>query len=563
MIRRLLALLAAMVAVLALTACSGLPTSGSVNPGLPQEDVPDAPDFLFQPNSPQPGMTPQQIVQGFVDAATSPENGWAIAREFLAPELSATWNPEARVTIAEDRVYAALSDEEIVLTVTPSADVDEQGAYAVSDGGATTTLPFRLAQQEDGEWRITQARDGIVLDRDFFVAVFDSYSVMFFDPSWQFLVPDVRWFPARANAATRVTRALIDGAPSPWLAASVFSAVPEDVALATQSVTVDADRAATVELSEAALGLDSATLDRIQAQVEDSLATAGVQSVQLAVGGAPLDATAAPTRSTAVDTRPLVLTEAGFGFLSGDEITPLPGLSETITDNLGAPALAIQVSPDRDAAAVRIEGGAVARALADGTVLETDTRPGLVDPSIDPQGYIWSVPRDSPSAVLVSGAEGAPATSVAGAWGDASQIQAMRVSRDGTRVAALITAGTQHWAVVAGVIRNEDGVPVGLGEPHRLGRLPGPGIAAGWLNPQSIGIAAVEGEATVVVDQLVGGEASSTDAPDGITALVGANQVSAVRLRDTDGILYVKRGSNWSQAATGIAVLASQQGTPR
>ena len=75
MIRRLLALLAAMMTVLALTACSGLPTSGSVNPGLPQEDVPEAPDFLFQPNSPQPGMTPQQIVQGFVDAATSPEDG--------------------------------------------------------------------------------------------------------------------------------------------------------------------------------------------------------------------------------------------------------------------------------------------------------------------------------------------------------------------------------------------------------------------------------------------------------------------------------------------------------
>ena len=459
-------------------------------------------------------------------------------------------------------MYAALSDEEIVLTVTPSADVDEEGAYAVSDGGATTTLPFRLAQQEDGEWRITQARDGIVLDRDFFVAVFDSYSVMFFDPSWQFLVPDVRWFPARTNAATRVARALIDGAPSPWLSSSVVSAVPEDVALATQSVTVDADRAATVELNDSARSLDSATLDRIQAQLEDSLATAGVQSVQMAVGGVPLEASAVPTRSTAVDTRPLVLTAAGFGFLSGDEITPLPGLSETITENLGAPATAIQVSADRDAAAVRIEGGAVARARADGTVLETDTRPGLIDPAIDPQGYIWSVPRDSPSAVQVAGAEGAPATPVAGAWGDASQIQSMRVSRDGTRVAALITAGTQHWAVVAGVIRNEDGVPVGLGEAHRLGRLPGPGIAAGWLNSQTVGVAAIEGGTTVVIDQLVGGEAATTDGPDNVTALVGANQVSAVRLRDTDGVLYVRRGSNWSQAATGIAVLASQQGAP-
>ena len=165
--------------------------------------------------------------------------------------------------------------------------------------------------------------------------------------------------------------------------------------------------------------------------------------------------------------------------------------------------------------------------------------------------------------MLVSGAEGAPATPVAGAWVDASQIQSMRVSRDGHAVAALITVGTQHWAVVAGVIRNEDGVPVALGEAHRLGRLPGPGIASGWLNQETIGVAASEGDATIVIDQLVGVRARARMGPDGITALVGANQVSAVRLRDADGVLYVKRGSNWSQAATGIAVLASQQGAPR
>jgi len=563
MTRRLLALVGALVTAFALTACSGLPTSGSVYPGLPAEEVPAAPDFLFRPSSPQPGMTPQQIVQGFIDAATSPVGGWAIARQFLAPDLASTWNPEARVTVAEDRVYTSLSEDEIVLTVTPSADVDEAGAYSVADGGASTTLPFRLAQQEDGEWRITEARDGIVLDRDFFVAVFDSYRVMFFDPDWQYLVPDVRWFPARTNSATRVARALIDGARSPWLAASVFTAVPEDVALATQSVTVDSDLEATVELTESARGLDSTTLDRMQAQLEASLASAGVQSVQMAVEGTPLEATAVPTRSTAVDSRPLVVTDADFGFLSGDEIRPIPGLSTTIMENLGAAPVAIQMSAERDAAAVRIASGAVARARADGTVLEVDNRPALIDPSIDPRGYIWSVPRDAPTAVLVAGADGAPAIPVGGAWVDASQIQSMQISRDGTRVAALITVGGQHWAVVAGVVRDENGVPRSLGEAHRLARLSGPAIAVGWLDDETIGVVADEGGSTIVLDQLVGGEGTRTEGPDSVTTLVGANQVSAVRLRSADGVLFEKRGSNWSQAAAGIAVLASQQGAPR
>ena len=35
-----------------------------------------------------------------------------------------------------------------------------------------------------------------------------SASVSYFDPNWEFLVPDVRWFPAE-NAATLAARALI------------------------------------------------------------------------------------------------------------------------------------------------------------------------------------------------------------------------------------------------------------------------------------------------------------------------------------------------------------------
>ncbi len=46
-------------------------------------------------------------------------------------------------------------------------------------------------------------------------------------------------------------------------------------------------------------------------------------------------------------------TDAGFGFLAGDELTPIPGLSDAM--ELVDP-LAIQVSADRDVAAVRLVG---------------------------------------------------------------------------------------------------------------------------------------------------------------------------------------------------------------
>lgn len=94
------------VLVLALSACAGLPTSGSVQAGLAAGDD-AAPDIQFRPNRPQAGATPLQIVQGFIRAGSGTADSWEIARLYLAPEIRATWKPEAGVIIdvLGDRQY--------------------------------------------------------------------------------------------------------------------------------------------------------------------------------------------------------------------------------------------------------------------------------------------------------------------------------------------------------------------------------------------------------------------------------------------------------------------------
>lgn len=42
-------------------------------------------------------MTPQQVVEGFIDAGTGPRNDWGTARMFLTPDSD--WNPNAGVTV--------------------------------------------------------------------------------------------------------------------------------------------------------------------------------------------------------------------------------------------------------------------------------------------------------------------------------------------------------------------------------------------------------------------------------------------------------------------------------
>ncbi len=550
----------AVMAALALSACAGLPVSGPVNPGREIGEDAGSPEFLFRPDEPQPGATPEQIVEGFIRAGSGPgpAANWEVARMFLAPSIRETWKPEASVTIdvPDDRRPVSPTEGAVELSLVAVATVDETGAYQPAEAGVTQ-LSFRLAQQDNGEWRITEAPDGVVVDRDVFTNVFHRYSLMYFDPTWQFLVPDVRWFPT-TNAATRITGALVGGVPSAWLADSVRNSFPESVSLARPSVPLESG-IAQVALSGEALLVESTTLDRMQTQLDASLATAGVTGAQMSVSTTPLTAEPVSTRSTRVTGPPLVLTDEGFGFLAGDELTPIPGLSESMSNVVPT---AIQVSPDRDFAAVRLVDGSVARVPAEGGVAVIDVRAGLVDPSADPFGYIWSVPRDRPSEVAVFSGDGLQ-FEVADAWPGATQIAAMAVSRDGARVAALVVAGGRPEVWIAGIVRDDENQPVRIGPPFPLGALTSSGASLAWLDDTTLGVLTGVGENPLFTESLAGGPATATNAPLGATSVAGATSISTVRLRAEDGALYVKRGANWQRTSSGILVLATQQGSPQ
>lgn len=555
--RRLIAV-ALLVVLGTLAACTGLPTTGPVTPGLAVDEVPDDPDFSFLPNGPQPGASPQEIVEGFIDAATSPADEWAIARSFLAPDIRESWQPEAGVLIDDpaERLYAGVDDDTVTLTLTAVADVDAAGAYGDTEVGPAS-LVYALAEQASGEWRITQAPDGVVISEAFFEDVFQPYPVMYWDQSWTYLVPDLRWFPAYGNSATRVARALVDGEPSPWLAASVVSAFPEDVRLARPSVPV-IDGVAQVDLDDEALGLDATTRGRMLSQLRESLQAADIVTVEMVVGGEPLTATAAPVRSTRVDARALVRTEASFGWLSGDEVEIIPGLSAAVSS---VDADAVEISPDRDIAAVRLADGSVTAIGVGGTFTPVDDRSGALAPTIDGYGFVWSVPATRPDDLIAVGLEGVT-HEIDASFPEGSRITAMQLSRDGTRLAALTSAAGRHLVVVAGVIRDADGVPVALGEIQRAAALPGEGVDVAWLDDTSVGVLARDGEAMVMITQLIGGEGALADAPAGSTTLAGINQAASLRLLTQDGALSIRRGATWQQTAADILVLATQQGTP-
>jgi hypothetical protein len=563
MSRRRAGILALLLAtLLALTACTGLPTAGPVNPGVVAGAV-APPEFTFTPQKPQDGASPEQIVQGFIDAGSGSDQGWATARLYLAPSFRDRWEPRASVTVDDRslRRYSSVDDTKVALDVTPVATVDDAGAYGPSTGGQTT-LPFTLAKV-DKQWRITSAPQGIVLGADQFGSVFRQYSLMYFDPTWTYLVPDVRWFPI-TSAVTQITQALIDGKPSPWLAGSVYSAFPDSVSLAVPSVPV-VNSVAQVAVSGGALSAQQVTLDRMQTQLVASLATAGVSAVAMTYGGSALSAQPVAVASTRVPAQPLVMTAKGFGFLAGgDAVETVGGISDAIR-SLGPTA--IQLSADELSAAARVASGAVVRVAVRGsnpsaaaTVQTLDHRAGLVAPAVDTRGFVWSVPEAQPAALTAFAATG-DAVPVASAWADATRIDAMALSRDGTRLAAIVAMGGESVIEVAGIVRAGDGTPQSLGQPMLLAVLPGSGIDITWLDDETLGALSHSADGVVELQQTVGGPSTTTATPDDATTIAGSTG-SAVRLRTADGSLYAQRGSNWEQVTGGILVLADAQGLP-
>lgn len=564
-LRALAAAAATALAAAVLTACAGLPTSGPVNAGVVISDDGASGDVVFIPKGPVDDATPQQIVEGFIAAGSGPGPGanWATAREFLAPEFRDQWKPSG-VTVYSpgQRRIEEISETQFQLTVTPVATVDAAGELLTADSGEIP-LDFTLAQQDDGQWRITQAPNGIVLDETRFKTVFNTYSLMYFDSTWTYLVPDDRWFP-RVNAATSITQALVNGSPSPWLEGAVSTAFTDDARLALAAVPVDADNVARVSLEEGARGLDQTVLNRMQTQLTRSLATAGIQGVDMVVDAQPLPAETVPWRPTTVDSRPLVRTADAFGFASGSSagsgtsIEPIAGLSEAM---LTVNATDIEVNADRTTAAVRDAAGAVLMVGADDAIATLDRRTGLVAPSIDPFGFVWSVPAASPTAVFAYSETGAQ-SAIAGAWPGAVQIVAQRVSRDGTRIAAVVRDGSRYALWVAGILRDRDHAPTALGAPKVLATLAGAPTALAWLDAGTLAVLESDDTETVLYTHEIGAFGDALRGPEGATTVAGGLP-SGVRVRAADGELYAQRGANWQHLASGIEVLAVQQGSPR
>jgi hypothetical protein len=547
---------ALLAAALVLTGCAGIPTDGPVGSFTIGDEGSDD-KLLTLADGPQEGQTPTEILAGFLAAQRAPQNNYGIARLFLSDELRGEWSPTSFVRVTDSPMVAspAGADERLRIDANVRAVVDATGSYTELQRVEPQPLDYAFVQNADGEWRISEAPEGTVISSRGFERSFIAYPLYFFDPSGAALVPDLRWFPDTASRAERIVRQLLAG-PSPWYQNGVLITSFPTGAKLDSGVTIEAGTA-TVELSADVAAQDAGARWRMQQQLRLSLsALAEVKAVQMMAGGFPLEVESGrPSESSfLVANDALGLAEAGFGYLSSSAVNPVAGISETV-QQLGA--LGASLARGGERAAVRNDRG-VWLVTADSVAQLVDVRPGLIDPSIDPRGFVWTAVGSRADSIVAINAPGdpheLPAPNLDGS------ILALEVSRDGARLLIATQGPSGPALTIVGIVRDGDGVPTGFGEPLSLAVAPTVLIDASWVDSSTVATLSHDDGETRVDVYRIGGRHEVAGRLEGGVQLVGGNFVDGMRVRDEAGTVWRRTSSGgWQPTSIVASFLAVQQ----
>jgi hypothetical protein len=499
---------------------------------------------------PQPSKDtkPLDIVRGFISASADPSNKHAAARAYLAPAIHSTWDDTGSVMIIANTFNTGFLPQDSRDPNTDTVQVNAQmvGALgaddaftAASSSNTSFNESFRLARQPDGEWRISYAPDGVLMTQEAFATAYKGIRVYFFDANYGALVPDLRYVAAepRAGLPARVIDELLAG-PSNSLSGAVVSAIPSGVQTSTNPY----------ESPDGALVVNLAKLPDQQyhnkqliiAQIVKSLQPVFSNPVQVESAGAALITSQPEWRLAELPYYNLATTPNGA--LPGLVVTqgrvtslkdgsPVAGSAGTGADHVLTAAQSIDgselalVCQNGSSQQLRIGDYGKEDAVAN-VPASTFTRPTWMPGELgNPSNEVWTVADGQVVRVLKSSQQ---ATWYA-APVDASELTAfgpitdLRLSRDGTRVAALVGGHLLVGAVVD--TPNTSTVSIKQVVQLQAGQLTGV-IGVDWLDQDTLVVATTQPQlpvASVSVDGLTMIKYNSSNLTPPIKAITAAD----------------------------------------
>ncbi|GAA4570673.1 LpqB family beta-propeller domain-containing protein [Planotetraspora kaengkrachanensis] len=454
-------------------ACAVVPTTGS--PRAAEED--NSRDSLNQPyvrmiaTPPIKDASPEEIVKGFQAAMASFDDPTlSVARQYLTPAAAQKWNPWRQTTVFESKLVPEgpsgqnlqdAKDTTVTLKGTAVATIDSEGRYTPASG--SVAQQFSLARADGAQWRIDEPPDARLLSTDDLKRDYRQVD-LYYPPATQSegLVVDRVWVPINPSTGVpeTVVRRLLAG-PTASIRNSVSTAFPDGTDL--NQITVEGDTVVVDFTSP----VESVSADRIEAMKAQLSWTLGDlvtgRTVEIRVDGEPFRGTELrfnPRDYLQFDPNVLPSQPQAY-YMQGGKLYRTKekggelvyGAAGTADAKFSDPAISGEPSP-RVAALVGDEGIWVTTTVLDGQWQRwiAGKTKDLTAPSWDRYGAVWTAERvgDHETRVWRAMAGQARRVNIDKDLAE-SRVLALRVSRDGARV-AMITADGPDEAVEIGTI---------------------------------------------------------------------------------------------------------------
>lgn len=565
------ALVSALVAsVLVLSGCGSVsstltaqvPTSGPIEQGAQIAGTSEDQFIRVIARPPREGMTPSQIVQGFLEASASFDGDHAVARQYLTPDASNDWNTARGVAVYEGIPTLSEFENGVSMAAPQTGAISEIGTYSVLAPGSELRASFGL-DRVNGEWRIARVPEGLLLSLTDVDRAFRSYSLYFFNASFTTLVPDPRMIPVIGSGlASTLVRRLIEG-PSEWLEPAVRTGFPDGAGLAIDAVLIESG-VAQVQLDASVQLSDDRTRQALSQQLVWTLRQLPeVQAVEVTAGGQPLSVPGAlnpqPRDSwAAVDPSGLPAGASGYAITSSSvvridpsRIAPAPGEAGLGTTN-GEEGVLVDIAIDRQSeeiAGFDSEGTLWRGPLRfAATLSEVGSFPGATALQFDPSGALWLV--DPEQGLLVLPGSGVPIAVAVQGLASNSTVQLFVPSRDGTRAAIVVRRGPRTTLYMARIIRPSQTNVIGLvvDAPIRVEAKLAEVVDVSWSSAESLAVLGSESAGSLQVYEvdLARGQVLAQGAPEAPVAIAAAPGLPTLTSA-ADGILYEGSSGAWSQ----------------
>jgi Lipoprotein LpqB beta-propeller domain/Sporulation and spore germination len=468
----------ALALVVGLSGCVSMPEDGPVVETQSGGDVSSESGIYIDPKPPQAGDTRPDIVRGFLAAMTATPIRTEVARQFLSEDAAASWNPENETITYADATPPQESADGVSVRLTEPDRLDARGGWQGALPRAERTLSFPMTF-EDGQWRIDHAPDALIVPESWFEQRFRQVSLYFFDPTATMLAPEPVFVPRGEALATTLVQGLLMG-PGNGLERVAQSFVPSGLKVAV-GVVISDDGIADIPLKGEVGPLTSKAIELMMAQfawtlrqepqVEglrisingDSVTLPGGVSSYRIDGGAEYDPAGFQASPLLYGLRDGVLVSG-----TANALRPVDG--PLGTRDRGIRTIGVDLSASR-VAGVTLGGTSVLVAPLSssdrGTLHTVASGNDFLRPAWDFADRLWLVDR-APDGARVSYVQGNRETAVHVPGITGTRVRMFLVSRDGTRLVAVVRRPGGDTLVVSRIKHGRTGRVLGATSAERI-----------------------------------------------------------------------------------------------